>query len=317
MYKTKITQLLNIKYPIIEGGMVWAGGEKLALAVSESGGLGTIAGASCLSKDDLISKINYLKDNTNNPFAVNIPMIYPHADMLAEVSLEYGVPVVITSAGNPKKYTKTFKKAGIKVMHVVANEKFALKAEMAGVDVIIAEGVEAGGHNGHDELTTLVMIPNIVSKVNIPVVAAGGIVTGAQILAMLVLGAEGVQLGTIFAASKESDSHLNYKNAIINSKDNSTILTGRRLAPVRALKNEFSQKILSWEYSDLTNEEILKNIGNGGSYKGIIEGDIVNGTPLAGQSVALIEQVLSVEDIFNNLKEDFYRGLNRLKLFNS
>ncbi len=313
MYNTKITKLLNIKYPLIEGGMVWAGGEKLALAVSENGGLGTIAGASCLTKSDLISKINFLRNNTNKPFAVNIPMIYPHADILAEICLEYKVPVVITSAGNPKKYTQTFKKAGIKVIHVVANEKFALKSEEAGVDAIIAEGVEAGGHNGQDELTTFVMIPNIVEKVNIPVVAAGGIATGKQILAALILGASGVQLGTIFAASKESDSHINYKNAIINSKDNSTILTGRRLSPVRAIKNNFSEKILSWEYSDLSNEEIIKNIGHGGSYKGIIEGDITNGTPLAGQSSVLITKLLSVNEIFKNLKAEFDLTLDKLK----
>ncbi len=317
MYKTKITKLLNIKYPIIEGGMIWAGGESLAIAVSENGGLGTIAGASCLSPKDLISKVNYLKSNTNKPFAVNIPMIYPHADMLAEVCLNYKVPVVITSAGNPKKYTQTFKKSGIKVLHVVANEKFAIKSEEAGVDAIIAEGVEAGGHNGQDELTTFVMLPNIVKKVTIPIVIAGGIATGEQILASFALGASGVQLGTIFAASKESDSHINYKNAVINSKDNSTTLTGRRLAPVRALKNDFSQKILSWEYSDLSNENILKNIGHGGSYKAIIEGDIINGTPLAGQSSALINELLSVNEIFDNLKNEFNRAVNKLQLLNS
>lgn len=317
MYKTEITKLLNIKYPIIEGGMVWAGGENLALAVSENGGLGTIAGASCLSQKDLISKIDYLKNNTNKPFAVNIPMIYPHADMLAETCLKYKVPIVITSAGNPKKYTQTFKNNGIKVLHVIANEKFALKAEEAGVNAIIAEGVEAGGHNGQDELTSFVMLPNIVKKVTIPVVVAGGIATGEQILASFVLGASAVQLGTIFAASKESDSHINYKNAIINSKDNSTILTGRRLAPVRALKNDFSRKILSWEYSNLSNENILKNIGHGGSYKSIIEGDIINGTPLAGQSSALINKLLSVNEIFENLKNEFNRAVNKLQLFNS
>ena len=313
MYKTKITEILNIKYPIIEGGMVWAGGERLALAVSSNGGLGTIAGASCLSEGDLQNKIDYLKNNTDKPFAVNIPMIYPHADMLVELVLKNKVPVVITSAGNPKKYTKAFKEAGIKVIHVVANLKFALKAQEAGVDIIIAEGVEAGGHNGHDELTSFVMIPNIVKNVNIPVVAAGGIATGEQILAMFILGAEGVQVGTLFASSEEADAHINYKNAIINSKDNSTVLTGRRLAPVRALKNDFSKQVLSWEYSDLTDKEIMAKIGHGGSYKAIIEGDIVNGTPLAGQSSALIHDILSVKDIFNKLNKEFTDGVNKIK----
>jgi len=313
MYKTKITEILNIKYPIIEGGMVWAGGKELALAVSQNGGLGTIAGGSCLSEQDLQNKIDFVKKHTDKPFAVNIPMIYPHADMLADISLRNKVPVVITSAGNPKKYTKTLKDAGIKVIHVVANEKFALKAQEAGVDIIVAEGVEAGGHNGQDELTTLVLITNIAKRVKIPVVAAGGIATGEQILAMFALGASGVQLGTLFATSKESSSHINYKNAIINSNDNSTVLTGRRLAPVRALKNDFSNKVLSWEYSDITNEELMKKIGHGGSYKGIIEGDIVNGTPLAGQSSALIHKLLSVEEIFNKLNKEFENGVKNIK----
>jgi enoyl-[acyl-carrier protein] reductase II len=314
MYKTKITELLNIKYPIIEGGMVWAGGENLALAVSKNGGLGTIAGGSCLSENDLQNKIDFVKNNTNKPYAINIPMIYPHADMLAEITLKNKVPVVITSAGNPNKYTSLFKKAGIKVLHVVANEKFAIKSQEAGVDAVIAEGVEAGGHNGQDELTSLVMIPNIVKKLNIPIIAAGGIATGEQILAMLVLGASAVQLGTIFAASKESDSHLNYKKEIIQSGDNSTILTGRRLSPVRALKNEFSKKILMWEYSSLTNEEILKKIGTGGSYRGIIEGDIINGTPLAGQSSVLVNELLSVDEIFYKLLKEFNNSLDKIRI---
>ena len=312
MFKTELTEFLGLEYPVIEGGMVWAGGEKLALAVSKEGGLGTIGGASCKADKELLEKINFIRENTSNPFAVNIPMIYPHADTLAEICLKEKVPIVITSAGNPKKYTQTFKDKGIKVIHVVANEKFALKAQDAGVDAIVVEGVEAGGHNGQDEITTFVSVPNIVRRVNIPVIAAGGIATGEQILAMHVLGAQAVQIGTLFASSKESDAHINYKMAIIEAKDNSTVLTGRRLSPVRALKNEFSNKILSWEYSDLTNEEIIKNIGKGGSYKGIIEGDVVNGTPLAGQSVALIDSVMSVREIFDKLKLEFDNALKNL-----
>ncbi len=312
MLSTKITRLLKIEHPIIEGGMVWAGGEILAVAVSKAGGLGTIAGGSCGSAKELEDKIKYVKKHTDNPFAVNIPMIYPQVDQLIEVILKNQVNVVITSAGNPKKYTSILKEAGIIVIHVVANKKFALKAEAAGVDMIVVEGVEAGGHNGKDELTLFTMLPNIVNAVSIPVIAAGGIAKGEQILAAILLGAEGVQIGTLFASSKESSAHINYKNAIINSNDTSTILTGRRFAPVRALKNSFAEKVLSWEYSNLTDKEIMNKIGHGGSYKGIIEGDVENGVPLMGQSAVLIDKILSVEDIFEKLISEMHSTLKKV-----
>ena len=312
MLSTKITRLLKIEHPIIEGGMVWAGGEMLAAAVSKAGGLGTIAGGSCGSAKELEDKIKYVKKHTDNPFAVNIPMIYPQVDQLIEVILKNQVNVVITSAGNPKKYTSILKEAGIIVIHVVANKKFALKAEAAGVDMIVVEGVEAGGHNGKDELTLFTMLPNIVNAVSIPVIAAGGIAKGEQILAAILLGAEGVQIGTLFASSKESSAHINYKNAIINSNDTSTILTGRRFAPVRALKNSFAEKVLSWEYSNLTDKEVIDKIGHGGSYKGIIEGDVENGVPLMGQSAVLIDKILSVEDIFEKLISEMHSTLRKV-----
>tara|TARA_B110000240_G_scaffold183370_1_gene217019 strand:- start:1273 stop:2217 length:945 start_codon:yes stop_codon:yes gene_type:complete len=311
----RLKELLKIKYPIIQGGMIWCSGWELVSAVSNAGGLGLI-GSGSMYPDVLEHHIKKCKKATSNPFGVNLPLLYPDIDEHIEIIIKEGVKIVVTSAGNPKKYTKLLKSNGITVLHVVANSKFAIKSIDAGVDAIIAEGFEAGGHNGVDEITSLCLIPQIKKIINIPLVAAGGIGSGKAMLAAISLGADGVQIGSLFASSIESSAHQNFKNYILNSKDDSTILTLKELTPVRLLKNEFYDKIrIAYENNASKNE--LKNIlGRGRAKKGMFEGDVINGELEIGQISSSISSMLSVNKIFKNLIEEFESKKSFLSHFN-
>lgn len=311
----RLKELLKIKYPIIQGGMIWCSGWELVSAVSNAGGLGLI-GSGSMYPDVLEHHIKKCKKATSNPFGVNLPLLYPDIEEHIEIIIKEGVKIVVTSAGNPKKYTKLLKSNGITVLHVVANSKFAIKSIDAGVDAIIAEGFEAGGHNGVDEITSLCLIPQIKKIINIPLVAAGGIGSGKAMLAAISLGADGVQIGSLFASSIESSAHQNFKNYILNSKDDSTILTLKELTPVRLLKNEFYDKIrIAYENNASKNE--LKNIlGRGRAKKGMFEGDVINGELEIGQISSSISSMLSVNRIFKNLIEEFESKKSFLSDFN-
>lgn len=311
----RLKELLKIKYPIIQGGMIWCSGWELVSAVSNAGGLGLI-GSGSMYPDVLEHHIKKCKKATSNPFGVNLPLLYPDIEEHIEIIIKEGVKIVVTSAGNPKKYTKLLKSNGITVLHVVANSKFAIKSIDAGVDAIIAEGFEAGGHNGVDEITSLCLIPQIKKIINIPLVAAGGIGSGKAMLAAISLGADGVQIGSLFASSIESSAHQNFKNYILNSKDDSTILTLKELTPVRLLKNEFYDKIrIAYENNASKNE--LKNIlGRGRAKKGMFEGDVINGELEIGQISSSISSMLSVNRIFKNLIEEFESKKSFLSHFN-
>ena len=304
MTKNQITNLFKIKYPIIQAGMIWCSGWELASAVSNSGGLGII-GSGSMYPDVLRDHIKKCKKSTNKPFGVNIPLLYPSIDEHIKIIIEEKVKIVFTSAGNPKKYTQFLKDNGITVVHVIANQKFALKCIDAGVDAIVAEGFEAGGHNGIDEITTMCLIPQIRSIIDIPLIAAGGIGSGGAILAAMCLGADGVQIGSLFAASKESSAHKNFKNKIIDLKDGDTQLTLKEITPVRLIKNEFYDEIQNAYKSNASKEELTNLLSKGRSKKGMFEGDLINGELEIGQISGSIKDVLSVEEIMNNLWNDF------------
>lgn len=301
----KIQKIFGVKYPIIQGGMVWNSGWKLASAVSNAGGLGLL-GAGSMHPETLKEHIQKCKNATDHPFGVNIPMFYPEIDKLIEIIINEGVKIVFTSAGNPKTYTQIFQKEGIKVGHVVSSLKFALKCEEAGVDAIVAEGFEAGGHNGRDETTTFCLIPNVKKHINTPLIAAGGIATGSQMKAAMTLGADGVQIGSRFAATFEASSHDNFKNKIIESSEGDTFLTLKELTPVRLIKNHFFGEIEEIYQTDGKNTEKLKEkLGKGRAKKGMFEGDLENGELEIGQAAALIDEILSVEEVFKNLIKEF------------
>ena len=279
----RLTELFKIKYPIIQGGMIWCSGWELASAVSNCGGLGLL-GSGSMYPDVLRDHIKKCKKSTNKPFGVNIPLLYPSIEEHIKIIIEEKVKIVFTSAGNPKKYTQFLKDNGITVVHVIANQKFALKCIDAGVDAIVAEGFEAGGHNGIDEITTMCLIPQIKSIIDIPLIAAGGIGSGAAMLASMCLGADGVQIGSLFAASKESSAHENFKSKIIDSKLGDTQLTLKELTPVRLLKNEFYDKIQNAYKSNASKEELINLLSKGRSKKGMFEGDLINGELEIGYS---------------------------------
>lgn len=306
----RICEILNIQTPIISGGMVWCSGWELASAVSNEGGLGLI-GAGSMNEDVLLDHIIQCKRSTNNTFGVNIPLMNPKSSSHIEIVIKEKVPVVFTSAGNPSTYTQKLKDNGIKVVHVVANEKFALKAQEAGVDAIVGEGFEAGGHNGKEETTTLVLINQLKNIVDIPIIAAGGIASGEQILAMMVLGAEGVQIGSLFASSIESSAHTNFKNAIIDAKEGDTQLLLRKLSPTRLLKGGFYDKIKEAEDRGATKDELLEIIGVGKTKKGMFEGNLEEGELEIGQVSSMINEVLSVKYIFSKLKKEYSIALNK------
>ena len=300
----QITQLFNIKYPIVQGGMVWVSGWKLASAVSNAGGLGLI-GAGSMYPDVLREHIQKCKKATDKPFGVNVPMLYPQVDELMDIIVEEDVKIVFTSAGNPKTWTSFLKEKGITVVHVVSSVKFAIKAEAAGVDAVVCEGFEAGGHNGREETTTFTLIPMVKESITIPVIAAGGIGNGRGMLAAMVLGADGVQIGSRFAASKESSAHVNFKQKIIDVKDGDTHLTLKELAPVRLIKNKFYQEIQELYKENPTKEELIGLLGRARAKKGIFEGDLDNGELEIGQIAGIINNISSAKDILEEIVTDF------------
>ena len=308
----RICELFQIKYPIIQAGMVWCSGWKLASAVSEAGGLGII-GAGSMYPDVLRQHIQKLKNATQKPFAVNLPLIYPAIDAHIQIILEEKVPIVFTSAGNPKIWTSKLKDAGIVVVHVIANTKFALKAVEAGVDAIVAEGFEAGGHNGKEETTTLCLVPKIVDAVQIPVIAAGGISSGKTMLAVFALGAEAVQIGSRFAASVESSAHQNFKDAIVKAKEGDTKLSVKKLTPVRLLKNAFAEEIQLADLNGATKEELLNLLGKGRAKAGMFEGDLQNGELEIGQVAANFDEILPASEILNQIWKEFLAEKTKLQ----
>ena len=313
--KTRITDIFNIKYPIIQGGMIWASGWELASAVSNAGGLGLL-GSGSMSPEVLRDHIRKCKANTKNPFGVNVTIMYENISQTIEVILEEKVPIVFTSAGNPSIWTNILKKEGIKVVQVVSSTKFAKKAEQAGVDAIVAEGFEAGGHNGREETTTLVLIPSVVEAVNIPVIAAGGIATGKGMYAAMALGAEGVQIGSRFLATEEASVHSLFKQKIIDTNEGDTILTMKELAPVRLLKNEFYNKLLDfYKTENITPENIKNFIGKGRPKLGMFEGDLNEGILEVGQVASLIHQIKNVKDVFDEILEEFISTQKRMQFF--
>lgn len=303
----KITQLFNISYPIIQGGMIWHSGWRLASAVSNNGGLGLI-GAGSMYPDILRENIQKCKKATDKPFGVNVPMLYPNLEEIIQIILEEDVKIVFTSAGNPKTYTETLQKEGLKVAHVVSSTKFAVKCEDAGVDAIVAEGFEAGGHNGRDETTTFCLIPNVKKHISKPLISAGGIATGAQIKAAMILGADGVQIGTRFAATQEASSHSDWKNMIVNLNEGDTHLTLKELAPVRMVKNKFFHELEAIYQSGRDVEALKLTLGRARAKKGMFEGDLENGELEIGQVSALIDDILPVETVFKNLLREYHEA---------
>ncbi len=302
--ENNITQLFNIQYPIIQGGMIWVSGYKLASAVSNAGGLGLI-GAGSMYPEVLREHIQKCKKATDNPFGVNVPMLYPDIEKIMDIIVEEGVKIVFTSAGNPKTWTAFLKEKGITVVHVVSSVKFALKAEVAGVDAVVCEGFEAGGHNGREETTTFTLIPMVKEQVKIPVIAAGGIGSGRAMLAAMVLGADGVQVGSRFAATKESSAHANFKQTIVNVKDGDTELTLKELAPVRLVKNKFYEQIQELYKQNPTIEEIKELLGRARAKKGMFEGDLENGELEIGQVAGMIHDIKTAKEVIDEMMTEF------------
>ena len=312
MTNNRITTLFNIKYPIIQAGMIWCSGWKLASAVSNAGGLGLI-GAGSMYPEILEEHIKKCRAATNKPFGVNVPLIYPQTDELIEIILRENVKIVFTSAGNPAKYTPLLKEHGVKVVHVIANQKFALKSEQAGVDAIVAEGFEAGGHNGMEETTTMVLIPLIREITNIPLIAAGGISSGKAMFAAIALGADGVQVGSRFAASQESSAHELFKRSIVEAGDGSTQLALKQLIPVRLIKNAFFKKIQEAEFSGKSKEELVQLLGRGRAKKGMFEGDLEEGELEIGQAAGLIKEILPASEIVDFMIKEFTVTSEKMK----
>ncbi|MFK5879583.1 MAG: nitronate monooxygenase [Flavobacteriaceae bacterium] len=302
--ENKITQLFGIKYPIVQGGMVWNSGYKLASAVSNAGGLGLI-GAGSMHPEVLREHIQKCKKATDKPFGVNVPMLYPEIQKIMDILMDEGIKIVFTSAGNPKTWTSLLQSKGIIVVHVVSSVKFALKAEEAGVDAVVAEGFEAGGHNGREETTTFTLIPMVKEKIKIPLIAAGGIATGRGMLAAMVLGADGVQMGSRFVASEESSAHQNFKEVVVDAKDGDTQLTLKELTPVRLLKGQFLDKVRSLYQTNPTKEELKELLGRGRAKKGMLEGDLENGELEIGQVAGLIHKIKPVAEIVKEVMQEF------------
>ncbi|WP_324721360.1 NAD(P)H-dependent flavin oxidoreductase [Salinimicrobium sp. HB62] len=300
----RITQLFNIKYPIIQAGMIWASGWKLASAVSNNGGLGII-GAGSMYPEVLREHIQKCKKATSFPFAVNVPMLYPNLEQIMEIIIEEGVPIVFTSAGNPKTWTAHLQEKGIKVVHVVSSVKFALKAEAAGVDAVVAEGFEAGGHNGRDETTTFTLIPMVKEQIKIPLIAAGGIATGRGMLAAMVLGADAVQVGSRFVASNEASSHPKFKEMVVQAKEGDTVLTLKELAPVRLLKNRFFEQVTELYSKNPSKDELIELLGRARAKKGMFEGDLDEGELEIGQISGLIHDIKPAAEILQDMLKEF------------
>lgn len=299
-----ITSLFGIKYPIIQAGMVWCSGWQLAAAVSNAGGLGII-GAGSMYPDVLREHIQKCKQATNKPFAVNVPLLYPNVQEIMDILVQEDIKIVFTSAGNPATWTSFLKEKGMTVVHVIANTKFALKAEQSGVDAIVAEGFEAGGHNGREETTTLCLIPMIKAAVNIPVIAAGGIASGKSMLAAFALGADAVQIGSAFAVAEESSAHLNFKEKIISSAEGDTKLRMKKLVPVRLLKNEFADAVAQAEANGAGTAELATLLGRARAKLGMFEGDMEEGELEIGQVSAMLKEVKPAAAILNEIWEEF------------
>ncbi len=302
--QNRVCQLFGIKYPIIQAGMIWCSGWRLAAAVSNAGGLGII-GSGSMYPNILEEHLQKCKQATRKPFAVNLPMLYPQIEDHLELIVKYKVPIVFTSAGNPKKYTPYLKEKGIRVVHVVSSLKFALKAEEAGVDAVVAEGFEAGGHNGRDETTTMVLTPAVAENLEIPVIAAGGIATGSQMLAAFALGAEAVQIGSRFVASEESSAHVAFKNKVLESTEGATQLTLKELAPVRLIKNKFFEDIQEACRAKATVEDLKALLGRARAKKGMFEGDLEEGELEIGQVSGLISEIKPAATIVEELWKEF------------
>jgi len=307
-FSNRISQLFNVQYPIVQAGMIWASGWRLASAVSNAGGLGLI-GSGSMYPEVLREHIQKCKAATDKPFGVNIPLMYAHAQKNIEVILEEEVKIIFTSAGNPKTYTPLFKERGITVVHVVSSSRFALKAEEAGCDAVVAEGFEAGGHNGREETTTMVLVPAVKKVVKIPVIAAGGIATGRQMLAAMVLGAEGVQMGSRFVCSDEASSHINFKEAVIKAQEGDTMLSLKKIMPVRMMKNEFFNEVQKAEMRGAAEEELRTLLGKGRSRTGMFEGDLENGELEIGEVSALIKDIQPAGEIVKNVWQEFQAAL--------
>ena len=308
----RVTNLFNIQYPIVQAGMIWASGWKLASAVSNAGGLGLI-GSGSMYPDTLREHIRKCKAATSNPFGVNVPLLYPDIDKHIQIIIEEKVPVVFTSAGNPAAWTPMLKEKGITVVHVVSSSKFAIKSEQAGCDAIVAEGFEAGGHNGREETTTMVLVPMVKDAVKIPVIAAGGIATARQMLAAMVLGAEGVQMGSRFVASEEASSHINFKNAVINAKEGDTALTLKELTPVRLIKNKFYDEVTSAQHHGATQQQLRDLLGHGRAKKGMFEGHLEDGELEIGEVSYMLRDIKPAGQIVKEIWEEFER-LNKTPL---
>lgn len=300
----KITSLFKIKYPLIQAGMIWNSGWKLASAVSNAGGLGLL-GAGSMYPDILREHIIKCKNATNKPFGVNVPMLYPNIEEIISIIIEENVPIVFTSAGNPKTHTARLKAEGITVVHVVSSVKFALKAQEAGVDAVVAEGFEAGGHNGRDETTTFTLIPMVKEQINIPLIAAGGIATGRGMLAAMVLGADGVQVGSRFVASEESSAHKAFKNEVVKAKEGDTVLTLKELAPVRLLKNKFFNDVTELYTKSPTKDDLIKLLGRARAKRGMFEGDLIDGELEIGQIAGLIHDIKPAAQIVEEIIAEF------------
>lgn len=310
----RITQLFDIKYPVIQAGMIWASGWKLASAVSNAGGLGII-GAGSMYPNVLREHIRKCKRATENPFGVNVPMLYPNLEEIMQIILEEEVKIVFTSAGNPKTWTAHLQENGIKVVHVVSSVKFALKAEQAGVDAVVAEGFEAGGHNGRDETTTFTLIPMVKERIEIPLIAAGGIATGRSMLAAMVLGADAVQVGSRFVASNEASSHKAFKEMVVKAQEGDTVLTLKELAPVRLLKNPFFEQIQELYTKKPTKEDLIALLGKARAKKGMFEGNLEEGELEIGQIAGLIHDIKPAAEILKNMVEEFEEAKAEVPFF--
>ena len=308
VFENRITKLFNIQYPIIQAGMIWASGWRLASAVSNAGGLGLI-GSGSMYPDVLKEHIHKCKSATSRPFGVNVPLLYPDIDKHIQIIIEEDVKIVFTSAGNPATWTRVLKDRGITVVHVVSSSKFARKAAEAGCDAVVAEGFEAGGHNGREETTTMVLTPAVAGAVSIPVIAAGGIATGRQMLAAMVMGAEGVQMGSRFVASEEASSHISFKEAVINTLEGDTVLTMKQLTPVRLIKNKFYRQVQEAEWQGATPDELKTLLGRARAKKGMFEGNLDEGELEIGQVSALLDRILPAGEIVKIVWQEFEEAL--------
>ena len=311
MKPNRITELFGIQYPVIAGGMVWCSGWRLAAAVSNAGGLGLL-GAGSMHPETLIEHIDKMNAATDKPWGINIPLMYPEIDRLIEIIIEKGVKIVFTSAGSPKKYTARFHEAGIKVAHVVSSSKFAKKCEEAGVDAVVAEGFEAGGHNGREETTTLALIPQVRDAISLPLIAAGGIGSGKAMLAAMALGAEGVQIGTLFAVSEESSASNAFKQLCVDLGEDGTMLALKKISPTRLIKNELFAKIAEAESRGAEADELRELLGRAASKRGIFEGDLENGELEIGQIASTVKEVKPVAQIMHELITDFHTTQSRI-----